>query len=139
MERNPLRARIVGRAEQYIWSSAIAHVTGKDPTGLLDMAWWQRSHSGGRAAGPEVNRKHHEPDFPGSKPRDSGGDEVREREILFRLRACTYSGQPFGNEDFVDQMSEHFRRQWSRGRPSKKPSLRVLQRQGQYPLFDSDG
>ncbi len=43
VERNPLRARIVGRAKQYIWSSAIAHVMGKDPTGLLDMDWWQRA------------------------------------------------------------------------------------------------
>jgi len=126
VEQNPLRAKIVGRAEQYIWSSAIAHVTGKDPTGLLDMAWWQRS--GHRAWAQEVNRK----------PRDSDFDESQERETLFRLRACTYSGQPCGDEDFVDRMSQQFRRQWSRGRPSKRPTLRLLQRQGQYPLFDSD-
>src|SRR5258708_1509459 len=93
VERNPLRAEIVGRAEQYIWSSAIAHVTGKDPTGLLDMAWWQRS--GHRAWTEVVNRKSRQSDL-----RNSSFDESQEREALFRLRACTYSGQPFGGEDF---------------------------------------
>ena len=126
VERNPLRARIVGRAEQYICSSAIAHVTGKDPTGILDMDWWHRS--GQRDWAERVNRKHQEPHL----------DESGERDTLFRLRACTYSGQPFGDEDYVDKMSEQFRRQSSRGRPSKTPSLRGLQRQAQYPLFHSD-
>ena len=36
-ESNPLRARICDAAGDYRWSSAAAHVTGKDPSGLLDM------------------------------------------------------------------------------------------------------
>ena len=35
IERNPVRARIVRRAEQYSWSSARAHVRGR-PDGILD-------------------------------------------------------------------------------------------------------
>lgn len=39
VERNPVRAGMVGRAEEYLWSSARAHVQEKDHSGLLDMAW----------------------------------------------------------------------------------------------------
>jgi len=39
VERNPLRARLVRRSEEYIWSSAPAHVTGGDGARLLDMEW----------------------------------------------------------------------------------------------------
>src|SRR5437870_10030589 len=39
VERNPLRARLVQRPEEYPWSNAPAHVTGGDGTGLLDMEW----------------------------------------------------------------------------------------------------
>jgi hypothetical protein len=38
VERNPIRARIARNAEDYQWSSAIAHVTGGDAvSGALDM------------------------------------------------------------------------------------------------------
>jgi len=32
---------MVEAAEDYPWSSAAAHASGIDSTGLLDMAWWQ--------------------------------------------------------------------------------------------------
>jgi hypothetical protein len=41
-ERNPVRARIVERPEDYRWSSARAHLTGVDDSGLLDMDFWRR-------------------------------------------------------------------------------------------------
>ena len=37
METNPVRACIVPRAGAYRWSSAPAHLTGADPSGLLDL------------------------------------------------------------------------------------------------------
>ena len=40
VERNPVRAGLVARAEHWQWSSAEAHVSGRDPTGLLDLADW---------------------------------------------------------------------------------------------------
>ena len=43
VERNPVRARLVRHAWQYEWSSAAAHLAGKDATGLLDMAAWRIS------------------------------------------------------------------------------------------------
>ncbi|MBZ5555081.1 MAG: transposase [Acidobacteriia bacterium] len=41
IERNPVRARMVKQAWDYPWSSARAHVTGHDPSGLLSMDLWQ--------------------------------------------------------------------------------------------------
>ena len=41
VEMNPVRAGLVGEAGEYAWSSARAHLSGADPTGALDMAFWQ--------------------------------------------------------------------------------------------------
>ena len=40
LERNPVRAKMVRVAWRYVWSSAGAHATGVDPSGLLDMVTW---------------------------------------------------------------------------------------------------
>jgi hypothetical protein len=37
------------------------------------------------------------------------------------LRRCTHSGQPFGDEAFVNQMADRFDHHWFRGRPRKQP------------------
>ena len=36
------------------------------------------------------------------------------------LRRCTYAGRPFGDEVFVQAVSERFGRHWQRGRPKKE-------------------
>jgi len=41
IERNPVRAQMVKQAWDYPWSSARAHVTGQDQSGLLKMDLWQ--------------------------------------------------------------------------------------------------
>ena len=41
VDLNPVRARLVVEAVSYEWSSAAAHVSGKDPTGLLDQEAWR--------------------------------------------------------------------------------------------------
>jgi putative transposase len=41
VELNPVRAGLVEAAEEWKWSSARAHFTGIDETGLLDMRRWQ--------------------------------------------------------------------------------------------------
>jgi len=40
VEVNPVRARLVGRAEEHRWSSARAHLDGVDSLGMLDMRLW---------------------------------------------------------------------------------------------------
>jgi putative transposase len=42
IELNPVRAGMVVNAWDWAWSSAQAHVTGSDPTGLLNMGFWRR-------------------------------------------------------------------------------------------------
>ena len=41
VDLNPVRARLVVEAVSYEWSSAAAHASGKDPTGLLDQEAWR--------------------------------------------------------------------------------------------------
>jgi len=42
IELNPVRARMVKHAWDWEWSSARAHITDCDPTGLLDMEFWKK-------------------------------------------------------------------------------------------------
>ena len=82
-------------AEQYRWSSAAAHLgEGKDRSGLLDMAFWEES------GGAQRWREMHSSADP--------ADQV----VL--LRRCTYSGRPFGEEQFVARLEQQFQRTWRR-------------------------
>src|ERR1017187_2125506 len=111
VELNPVRAKIVHGAEDYPWSSAVAHVTGGDATGLLDMDWcrstsrsdWREVLVRKAAAGQEHSAGH---------------------DSIVQLRVCTYAERPFGDDDFVAEMAERFGRHWIRGRPSKRSTLR---------------
>jgi putative transposase len=40
VDLNPVRAGLIERAVGYRWASAWAHVSGRDSSGLLDMAAW---------------------------------------------------------------------------------------------------
>lgn len=118
VERNPVRAGMVEQAADYRWSSAQAHLTGQDEIGMLDMDWWR---TGGRHAAPgnwnEVLR---------------GEDSERSRA----LRRCTYSGRPFGDEEFLEEMAERFGRRWTRGRPKKEKAAGTVRERGdQFALF----
>jgi len=42
IELNPVRAGMVKHSWEWNWSSARAHVTGTDPSGLLDMEFWKK-------------------------------------------------------------------------------------------------
>jgi putative transposase len=125
VERNPARAGMVGRAAEYPWSSAGAHLTGKDEYGILDMEWWQQE---GRANW-------------------EGHLEIEDHEPVAVLRACTYAGRPFGDESFVREMGDRFGRQWTRGRPRKVPAAEGQERsyhsgekaKSQFTLFEMGG
>ena len=123
VERNPMRAKIVRRAEDYLWSSAVAHITGGGGSGLLDMDWWGRH--GRRDWRDLLNRP-----LPKNN-RTTEGDANR------RLRASTFAGRPFGDEFFVDDMAKRFGRQWRQreGRPSKTSLLSPSEKAAQFPLF----
>ena len=111
---------MVQRAAEYRWSSAPAHLTGEDKSGILDMEWWRRE---GLGSWDEVLK-----------------DEEVEAEA--RLRGCTYAGRPFGEESFVSEIAQKFGRYWTRGRPKKEAGPkqaegdRELENSSrQFPLF----
>ena len=101
VEENPCRAAMVGRAEEYRWSSAAVHFGARrDDYQLLDLRYWERS--GGAETWREMFA--------------AAGAE----EHIERLRQCTYAGRPFGGEDFLVRMEEEFRRSWRREAGSNK-------------------
>jgi len=119
VERNPVRARIVRRAEEYRWSSAVAHVTGGDGPQLLEMEWWRRA---GRRDWREVLNR-------------ADAKQTDDHDSIVRLRACTYAERPFGDEVFAAEMAERLSCHWNRGRPSKKSTLKPHERAAQFSLF----
>ena len=43
VDLNPVRARLVDSPYEHPWSSARAHVSERDPQGILDLDWWRAS------------------------------------------------------------------------------------------------
>jgi putative transposase len=85
VELNPLRAGIVERPGDWKWSSARAHLTGIDETGLLDMQWW---------------RSHFAPDTWADYLRQKLDDST----LLHRIRTATHTGRPFASEEGLKEM-----------------------------------
>ena len=92
VERNPVRAQMVARPEDYRWSSARAHLTGVDESGILDMEYWRSA--GGRERWECLL---------------ADRDELMETR---RLEAAAYAGRPYGGEEFVAEMQARFGRRW---------------------------
>src|SRR3954469_1910073 len=87
VELNPVRAGLVGRPEDWPWSSARAHLRGQrddlaDPAPLLER--W--------------------PDWQG------GLDVPREDEPLRAIRGRERNGHPLGSESFLEQLAAAIRR-----------------------------
>jgi putative transposase len=45
VERNPVRAGMVSRAEGYVWSSALMRLSGSNASEFLDLTQWRRCYS----------------------------------------------------------------------------------------------
>ena len=87
VDQNPVRAGLVGDANEFAWSSAASHqgLTGS-PVPLTDDPEWTSFW---------------QPNLPSIAPLDA--------KILSR---CTYSGPPFGNDALVAEHERHFARKW---------------------------
>jgi len=84
VERNPVRAGIVGRAEDYLWSSARCHCNGVDDALLADSR-----------------------PFPGPIADWSAWlSEGLEPEVLAELRRNTSAGRPTGSRAFAARLEE---------------------------------
>jgi putative transposase len=106
VERNPVRAGMVGRAEEYEWSSARAHVTGEEGKRFVGLDWGVWEEAGGARGWAELIE-------------DQG--DMRDEMLL---RKCTYAGRPYGEESFVSALEEEFGRSWRRWGFEKKETAK---------------
>ncbi len=106
IELNPVRAGLVEHAWDWPWSSARAHVTGVDESGLLNMDLWSRR-------------------FDGAQWRaflEAGLNGADTSEI----RRATRTGHALGNEEFIIRLEGITGRKLRRQKPGPKPRLRVF-------------
>ena len=83
IELNPVRAGLVANAEDFPFSSAAAHLSGRDLARILDMEFWKGSGRD-RSWAEMLKIEQNEAD----------------RKAL---RKATYAGRPFGSEEFVQR------------------------------------
>jgi len=87
VDNNPVRAGLVTKATEWLWSSAVAHAGGADFTGLLDPGKW-------RVISKEI-----------------GWTELSKREeddnIIESIRYHTHTGRPLGSDEFLDKIEDH--------------------------------
>jgi hypothetical protein len=101
VERNPVRAALVDRAEEYPWSMAAAHCGTAPPPGDLDRDEWRRHFTAERWRG--VLRV-----------------GVAEVALEDRIREATRRGCPLGSDAFVERVSRALGRDL-RSRPPRWP------------------
>jgi putative transposase len=91
IELNPVRAFMVANPSDWEWSSARAHLTGRDPSGLLDMDSW---------------RKYFDP----CTWREYLKQAALRTDINDRIRKATTAGRFCGPDDIAKEIDRKFRR-----------------------------
>ena len=111
VERNPVRAGMVERAEQHRWSSAAAHLTGRDSGGLLDLGEWQRQF------GPRRWQR-------------VLGTSLGEEALAERMHEASRRGRALGSDRFVQDLEAVAGRRlrpMPAGRPKKQAGTEQAQ------------
>src|ERR1035437_6369139 len=85
VELNPVRAGLAVAAAAWPWSSAAAHLGGRDRTGLLDLTEW------GSRWNPETWR-------------DVLEEGLDNAAMMERIREATRTGRPAASADFIEQL-----------------------------------
>lgn len=101
IELNPVRAGLVKRASDWKWSSAQAHVSGADASGLHDMILWQQQFDG------------HSWDL-------FLEEEAKRKQIQDAIRRATSTGSFWG----PDEMAERLERELGRPVRARKKGTR---------------
>jgi len=110
---NPVRARLVARAEAWPWSSVRAHLAGADD-GLVSVR-------------PVLDRA----------PRFADLLRTDADDVAFRtLRASEGSGRPIGNADFIADLERRLGRPIAKRTPGRKPRAEAAE---QPALLDRRG
>ncbi|HET7802603.1 MAG TPA: transposase [Pseudolabrys sp.] len=108
---NPVRARLVGRPQDWAWSSARAHLSGRDDE-LVKVR-------------PLLDRVGQALDLIGIEP---------DAAMLAALRGAGRTGRPLGSDDFVAGLEQRLRRSLRPGKRGRKPP-RVTAPSEPRPLF----
>jgi putative transposase len=95
---NPVRARLVGTAQDWAWSSERAHLAGEDEA-LVSVR-------------PVLERVDRFADLLATEPDDSAFRAIRSSEG---------SGRPLGNPDFIAGLERRLGRPIARRAPGRKP------------------
>ena len=102
VDLNPVRARLADKAVSYPWSSAAAHVAGRDPAGLLDEEAWRELC-----------------------PLDDWGEALAtatpDEQLAERLRQATRTGRPLGSPEFISALEARLERTLTRQKPGPAP------------------
>jgi putative transposase len=98
VELNPVRAALAADPASWPWSSARAHLTGVDQSGILDMTEWQRTWTAETW----------------QKALEVG---VGDAGLVERIRHATRTGRPAGGSEFVKHWEQRLKRPLS---PAKR-------------------
>jgi putative transposase len=104
IELNPVRAGLVENAWDWEWSSARAHVTGTDPSGLLNMDYWRSRYTG-------------------ESWREFLKEAERRKQINYRIRAATSSGRCWCSDELARELERRLGRPilpLPKGRPGRR-------------------
>jgi len=102
VERNPVRAGMVRHALEWPWSSARAHVHGRQGPVTLDLARWRGDYTGAKWA--EVLEL-----------------GIGDAAFLDRLRESGDTGRPVGSAEFICRLEVSLGRPVCPQRPGRKP------------------
>jgi putative transposase len=91
VEKNPVRANLVPRAEDYKWSSAAAHL-GIDRSGSALLDWGFYATAGGETRWKELL---------------AAPEEIL---AIRRLQRGTFTGRPVGNSEFIARLEKELGR-----------------------------
>jgi len=97
IERNPSKVGLGESAEAYPWSSAKAHITGKDNSLLGTSSWLSPQEQGVYA---EFLR-------------------TEDTETDRAIRKATRCGRPFGSESFIDMLEFRLNQQLKPKKPGR--------------------
>jgi putative transposase len=106
VELNPVKAKLAVRAEDWLWSSARAHVRN-EPDGLTDLEALKGVHRNWRAM---------------LRHGLAAGDVSAEEEALFERHERT--GRPLGDADFIAGLERATGRELAPKRAGRKPRTR---------------
>lgn len=110
VERNPVRARMAARAEDWPWSSAAAHVAGK-PDALAESAWLTERTAGWICTWREYLL------------------EQEEREWVEQFRRHQTTGRPMGDESFLKTIGRRLARNLIPKKPGPAPKKPATKKQ----------